>query len=117
MSPVADPTIEPMLARLARELPSDGYLYEPKWDGFRALVFRDGGTINLRSRHQRPLARYFPEIVEALAVLPTLAFVGSVRRRRRRSSRSTSSPSMAWICARSRFTCVEPRSRGCWLTL
>ena len=70
-----EPTMPPMLARLARELPGDGYLYEPKWDGFRALVFRDGGTIDLRSRHQRPLARYFPEIVDALAVLPSEAFV------------------------------------------
>jgi ATP-dependent DNA ligase len=55
-----------MLARLERELPRDGYLYEPKWDGFRCLVFRDGGDVDLRSRNQRPLARYFPELVEAL---------------------------------------------------
>ena len=59
-----------MLARLARELPVDGYLYEPKWDGFRCLVFRDRGEVDLRSRNQRPLARYFPEIVEALLALP-----------------------------------------------
>jgi ATP-dependent DNA ligase len=63
-----------MLARLARELPRDGYVYEPKWDGFRCLVFRDGG-IDLRSRNQRPLARYFPEIVEALQALPAPRFV------------------------------------------
>ena len=55
-----------MLARLARELPADGYLYEPKWDGFRCLAFRAGGEVDLRSRNQRPLARYFPELVEAL---------------------------------------------------
>jgi ATP-dependent DNA ligase len=60
----------PMLARLARELPRGNYLYEPKWDGFRCLAFRDGGEVDLRSRNQRPLARYFPEIVEALLALP-----------------------------------------------
>jgi ATP-dependent DNA ligase len=64
-----------MLARLARELPRDGYLYEPKWDGFRCLVFREGEEVDLRSRKQRPLARYFPELVEALRALPSEAFV------------------------------------------
>src|SRR5215212_6982015 len=59
-----------MLARLARELPRGDYVYEPKWDGFRCLAFRDGAEVDLRSRNQRPLARYFPEIVEALLALP-----------------------------------------------
>jgi ATP-dependent DNA ligase len=59
-----------MLARLERELPRGAYLYEPKWDGFRALVFKDGTELDLRSRHGRPLARYFPELTEALASLP-----------------------------------------------
>lgn len=71
-----------MLARLARELPvGDDLRYEPKWDGFRCLAFRserengdDGagtaGTVDLRSRNQRPLARYFPEVAEAVAALP-----------------------------------------------
>ncbi len=63
------PPLPPMLARLARELPADGFLYEPKWDGFRCLAFRDGGEVDLRSRHDRPLARYFPELVEALSTL------------------------------------------------
>ena len=63
-----------MLARLARELPADGFLYEPKWDGFRCLAFRDGDQVDLRSRHGRELARYFPEIVEALASLPAPEF-------------------------------------------
>jgi len=70
-----DPNLPPMLARLVRELPRDGYLYEPKWDGFRALVFRDASDLDLRSRHQRPLGRYFPELVEALASLPSERFV------------------------------------------
>jgi ATP-dependent DNA ligase len=63
-----------MLARLARELPCDGYLYEPKWDGFRCLAFKSGTDITLYSRHQRPLARYFPELVEAFAALPVERF-------------------------------------------
>jgi ATP-dependent DNA ligase len=69
------PPVAPMLARLARELPLDGYVYEPKWDGFRCLAFRDGGAVDLRSRNQRPLARYFPEIVEALLALRADRFV------------------------------------------
>jgi ATP-dependent DNA ligase len=63
------PPIEPMLARLARELPRDGYLYEPKWDGFRCLAFVSGADVDLRSRHDRPLARYFPEIVDGFRAL------------------------------------------------
>jgi ATP-dependent DNA ligase len=55
-----------MLARLVRELPRDGLCYEPKWDGFRCLVFRDGLGAELRSRHDRPLGRYFPEVRAAL---------------------------------------------------
>jgi ATP-dependent DNA ligase len=69
------PPLAPMLARLSRELPLDGYLYEPKWDGFRCLVFRDAGEVDLRSRNQRPLARYFPEIVEPLLRVPRTRFV------------------------------------------
>ena len=61
------PPIEPMLAQLTRELPSgDGWLYEPKWDGFRALVFWDGDEVLLQSRDLRPLGRYFPEIEAAV---------------------------------------------------
>ncbi len=60
------PPLAPMLARLVRELPDDGYLYEPKWDGFRALVSRSGADVEIHSRHGRPMARYFPEVVEAV---------------------------------------------------
>jgi ATP-dependent DNA ligase len=57
-----------MLAKLARELPEgDGLFYEPKWDGFRCIVFRDGDDVELGSRNEKPLTRYFPELVEALA--------------------------------------------------
>jgi ATP-dependent DNA ligase len=66
------PPVDPMLAALSRELPTgDGLLYEPKWDGFRCLVFRDGAELVLHSRNQRPLGRYFPELAEPLeAELP-----------------------------------------------
>ncbi len=66
------PPIEPMLAKLASAIPSgDQWLYEPKWDGFRALVFFDGDEAYLQSRDLKPLARYFPEFQERLAgVLP-----------------------------------------------
>src|SRR3954452_6225237 len=64
-----------MLGRLTRELPAGGWLYEPKWDGFRCLAFRDGDEVDLRSRHDRPFARYFPEVVEALVALGEERFV------------------------------------------
>jgi ATP-dependent DNA ligase len=57
------PPVAPMLATLSRELPEDGFLYEPKWDGFRCLAFRSGDEVDLRSRHDRLLARFFPEVV------------------------------------------------------
>jgi len=59
-----NPPVSPMLAKLARELPvGEGMLYEPKWDGFRCIVFRDGDEVELGSRNERPLTRYFPELV------------------------------------------------------
>lgn len=65
----ASPPIEPMLAKIADELPPEGgFLYEPKWDGFRALVFRRGAEdVYLQSRDLRPLNRYFPELEKALS--------------------------------------------------
>jgi ATP-dependent DNA ligase len=64
--PIAPP-IEPMLAKLAEELPSPGpFLYEPKWDGFRAIVFRGADDVYIQSRDTRPFDRYFPELHEAL---------------------------------------------------
>jgi ATP-dependent DNA ligase len=64
--PIAPP-IEPMLAKASDALPSgDGWLYEPKWDGFRAIVFRDGASVFLQSRELKPLDRYFPELAAPL---------------------------------------------------
>src|SRR5271155_4879364 len=61
-----------MLAKRVDEIPTSGeWLFEPKWDGFRAIVFRDGEEILIQSRDQKPLNRYFPEVVETLrAQLP-----------------------------------------------
>ena len=56
-----------MLAKLTRELPrAEGMFYEPKWDGFRCIVFRDGDEVELGSRNEKPLTRYFPELMEPL---------------------------------------------------
>ncbi len=61
------PPIEPMLAKLAEALPpADGLLFEPKWDGFRAIVFRGDNDVYIQSRDMRPLDRYFPELHELL---------------------------------------------------
>jgi ATP-dependent DNA ligase len=64
-----------MLGRRVDELPAGDWIYEPKWDGFRCLAFRAGAEIDLRSRHDRPLARYFPELVEGLSDLCPTSFV------------------------------------------
>ena len=67
MSLPVTPPVAPMLAKLVRELPvNDGLLYEPKWDGFRCIVFRDGADVVLGSRNEKPLDRYFPELIESL---------------------------------------------------
>src|SRR6267154_5250785 len=68
-----NPPLLPMLAKRVGELPADGnWIFEPKWDGFRALVFRDGDEILIQSRDEKPLNRYFPELLEPLRLaLPT----------------------------------------------
>ena len=74
------PPIEPMLAKLARSIPDgDGWLYEPKWDGFRCIVFREGDRLELFSRKLRPLTRYFPELLDPLRAGPP----GTLHHRRR----------------------------------
>ena len=65
------PPVKPMLAKSVPDVPEGDYLYEPKWDGFRCIVFRDGDEVELGSRNEKPLTRYFPEVVEAVrAQLP-----------------------------------------------
>src|SRR5215212_11231714 len=57
------PPVLPQLAKTAKALPTgDGWVYEPKWDGFRAVAFVDGSDVHLQSRNGRPLTRYFPEL-------------------------------------------------------
>ncbi len=69
-------SLKPMEAEPVDDLPrGDGWLYEPKHDGFRCLAFRDGGTVTLQSKNQKPLGRYFPELAAALGALPVTRFV------------------------------------------
>ncbi len=75
------PPVKPMLAKAVSGVPDPdttpgGLLYEPKWDGFRCIVFRDGDEVVLGSRNERPLTRYFPEVVDAVrAQLPARCVV------------------------------------------
>lgn len=70
------PPYPPAEAKSVAEIPGgDGWLYEPKWDGFRCLAFRKGGKVLLQSKAGQPLGRYFPELVKALADLPVTQFV------------------------------------------
>src|SRR5665811_288214 len=59
------PPVAPMLAKSVERIPDAGH-YEPKWDGFRSIVFRDGDEVEIGSRNERPMTRYFPEVVAAI---------------------------------------------------
>src|SRR5665811_348619 len=59
------PPVAPMLAKSVERIPDAGH-YEPKWDGFRSIIFRDGDEVEIGSRNERPMTRYFPEVVEAV---------------------------------------------------
>ncbi|GLY04657.1 MULTISPECIES: ATP-dependent DNA ligase [Actinoplanes] len=70
-----NPPVKPMLAKPVADIPP-GQLYEPKWDGFRSIVFRDGDEVEIGSRNEKPMTRYFPELVTAvLAAFPERAVV------------------------------------------
>lgn len=60
------PPVAPMLATSAASIPRGDYSYEPKWDGFRSILFRDGDQVEIGSRNTKPMTRYFPELVEAV---------------------------------------------------
>jgi len=60
------PPVAPMLAKLVDEIPEGEFSFEPKWDGFRSIVYRDGDEVEIGSRNGRPMSRYFPEVVEAI---------------------------------------------------
>src|SRR4051812_5845168 len=65
------PPVEPMLSKAIDAIPDGDYVFEPKWDGFRSIVFRDGDEVEIGSRNERPMTRYFPELVDAvLSELP-----------------------------------------------
>src|SRR5438105_13284113 len=65
------PPVAPMLAKSVPQIPSGRMSFEPKWDGFRSIIFRDGDEVEIGSRNGKPMTRYFPEIVEAVkASLP-----------------------------------------------
>ncbi len=71
MSLPLEPPIQPQLARPAKELPDgEEWRFEPKWDGYRTIVFRDGDEVRLQSRNGKPMNRYFPEVVEQVLALP-----------------------------------------------
>jgi ATP-dependent DNA ligase len=70
-----NPPVKPMLAKPVADIPP-GQIYEPKWDGFRSIIFRDGAEVEIGSRNERPMTRYFPEVVEAvLANFPDRAVI------------------------------------------
>ena len=60
-----NPPVAPMLARPVTQIPAGPFSFVPKWDGFRSIIFRDGGEVEIGSRNERPMTRYFPELVEA----------------------------------------------------
>ena len=69
------PPVKPMLAKPVGAIPPD-QLYEPKWDGFRSIIFRDGDEVEIGSRNEKPMTRYFPEVVAAvLANFPERAVI------------------------------------------
>src|SRR5438045_6374795 len=62
----ANPPVAPMLAKPVGAMPDGDYVFEPKWDGFRSIVYRDGDEVEIGSRNGRPMTRYFPEVVAAV---------------------------------------------------
>lgn len=60
------PPVAPMLAKPVKEIPDGALSFEPKWDGFRSVIFRDGDEVEIGSRNEKPMTRYFPELVEAI---------------------------------------------------
>ena len=102
------PPVKPMLAKVGTGIPP-GQLYEPKWDGFRSVVFRDGDEVEIGSRNERPMTRYFPEVVEAVrANLPERCVVdGEIV--------LVDPSAVPWTSRRCSCACTRPRAgSGCW---
>jgi ATP-dependent DNA ligase len=71
-----NPPVAPMLAKSVKDVPEGQYSFEPKWDGFRSIIFRDGDEVEIGSRNERPMTRYFPEVVaQVKAQLPARCVV------------------------------------------
>jgi ATP-dependent DNA ligase len=64
-----NPPVAPMLAKPVDAIPSGDYVFEPKWDGFRSIIFRDRDEVEIGSRNERPMTRYFPELAASLVAL------------------------------------------------
>jgi ATP-dependent DNA ligase len=60
------PPVQPMLAKAVKQIPLGDHSFEPKWDGFRSIIFRDGDEVEIGSRNEKPMTRYFPEVVQAV---------------------------------------------------
>ena len=105
-----------MLAKAVKEFPEGNLLYEPKWDGFRCIVFRDGDEVELASRNQRPLARYFPELLQPLATScrDDAWSTASSSCRPPTDSTSTSSVSASTLRRHASRCCRGPRRRASW---
>ena len=124
------PPVQPMLAKSVKGIPDpakyDGLIFEPKWDGFRCIVFRDGDEVELTSRNTKPLTRYFPDLVEAIKrqlperiVLDGEVFVarsgtGSSSRCSRSASTRLSHGSTCW--PRRRRPASSPSTCSPWAT-
>src|SRR6516162_4723364 len=77
MLPVSPP-VAPMLAKAVKAIPDGLYSYEPKWDGFRSIIFRDGDEVEIGSRNERRMTRYFPELARGMIGLrPELGGIDS----------------------------------------
>ena len=117
------PPVAPMLAKLVADIPSDQF-YEPKWDGFRSIVFRDGDEVEIGSRNEQPMTRYFPEVVEAVQAQPARRAAWSTARSSSPTRPSTASTSRRCSSASTRrragSTCSPSRRRPasspstCW---
>ena len=123
------PPVAPMLAKAVPRIPEGALSFEPKWDGFRSIIFRDGDEVEIGSRNEKPMTRYFPELVEAVKaslpercvvdgeivvvvgkrlefevlqqrIHPAASRVNRLARKRRRAS----SPSTSWRCGDDDFT-------------
>jgi ATP-dependent DNA ligase len=128
-----NPPVAPMLAKPVDAIPDGDYVFEPKWDGFRSIVFRDGDEVEIGSRNERPMTRYFPELVAAvLAELPPRCVIDGeivvpdasgrrldfealqLRIHRRTSSRSTCSRSVRRTTWSGRSPSAGPCSPRSW---